>query len=86
MPLHLLMISLDGESDELSSHPDHDSAWTALLPYVDERWATLIDAEPPADDNARVKVVSAVGLVLPHRRGSCDDPGSLAPSPLGLVH
>lgn len=55
MPLHLLIISLDGKPDELSAHPDHDTAWTALLRYIDERWSTLIDAEPPADDNARVE-------------------------------
>jgi hypothetical protein len=55
MPLHLLMISLAGETDELSVHPDQDAAWTALLQYIDERWSTLIGAEAPVDDNARVE-------------------------------
>lgn len=55
MPLHLLMISLAGEADELSLHADQDAAWTALLRYIDQRWSILIDAEAPADDNARVE-------------------------------
>ena len=55
MPLHPVMISLSGETDELSIHADHDAAWTALLRDIDQRWSRLIGTEAPAGDNARVE-------------------------------
>lgn len=59
MSLHLLMITL-ADKDELSVHPDHGSAWAALLRFVDDRWSAVLGPEAPDDENARVDAFFAL--------------------------
>lgn len=60
MSLHLLMITL-ADKEELSVHPDHGSAWAALLRFVDDRWSALLGStEAPDDETARVDAFFAL--------------------------